>query len=63
LHYIITIQHAQFTSIYKGIDQPLKNVGDKVSVGEAIGIFNNQEMQFELWKNGQAVNPEEYIVF
>jgi hypothetical protein len=34
-----------------------------VSVGEAIGIFNNQEMQFELWKNGQAVNPEEYIVF
>jgi murein DD-endopeptidase MepM/ murein hydrolase activator NlpD len=62
-HYIITIQHAQFTSIYKGIGKPVKKVGDKVNIGQTIGIIHAQDMDFELWKNGYAVNPEEYIAF
>jgi murein DD-endopeptidase MepM/ murein hydrolase activator NlpD len=57
------IQHTQFVSIYYGIKQPLKKVGDHVATGEAIGLIENITLEFELWKNGQSINPEEYIAF
>jgi biotin carboxyl carrier protein len=61
--YTIMIQHTQFVSIYYGLKQPLKKVGDHVATGEAIGLIENITLEFELWKNGQSINPEEYIAF
>ena len=61
--YTIIIQHTQFVSIYKGIKQPLKAIGDHVIAGEAIGLLDSLTLGFELWKNGHAVNPEEYVMF
>ncbi|MBL7815529.1 MAG: M23 family metallopeptidase [Saprospiraceae bacterium] len=67
----IAIQHANnVVSFYKHNSSLLKKVGDKVKTGEAIAIIGNTgvhttgpHLHFELWKDGKAVNPQEYIRF
>ena len=68
---VIGIQHANnFISFYKHCSLSLKKVGDFVSVGENIGIIGNTgelstgpHLHFELWENGNPLNPEDYISF
>ena len=68
---VIGIQHANnFISFYKHCSLSLKQVGDFVSVGENIGIIGNTgelstgpHLHFELWENGNPLNPEDYISF
>jgi murein DD-endopeptidase MepM/ murein hydrolase activator NlpD len=67
----ITVQHTNnVVSFYKHNSSLLKKTGDKVKVGEAIAIIGNTgehssgpHLHFELWKDGKAVNPQEYIRF
>ena len=67
----IAIQHANnVVSFYKHNSSLLQKVGDKVKTGEAIAIIGNTgeqtsgpHLHFELWKDGKAVNPQEYIRF
>lgn len=67
----ISIQHANNTiSSYKHNKVLLKAVGDYVKTGEAIAIIGNSgtstdgpHLHFELWVNGQSVNPLEFIDF
>ena len=69
--YTITIQHSNnLISVYKHNSVLLKKVGDYVKAGEAIAIIGNSgeqttgpHLHFELWYNGNAVNPQEYMVF
>ena len=69
--YVIYIQHeANLVSVYKHNAELLKNTGDKVKAGEAIAIIGNSgeltsgpHLHFELWQNGTALNPEQYIDF
>ena len=68
---VISIQHKNdFVSIYKHNELLLKEVGVRVSAGEAIAIVGNTgklstglHLHFELWHKGAPVNPEEYIAF
>ena len=67
----IAIQHSNnVISFYKHNSNLLKKVGDKVKTGEAIAIIGSTgeqttgpHLHFELWKDGKAVNPQEYIRF
>ncbi len=67
----IAIQHPNnLISIYKHNSALLKNTGDKVSAGEAIAIIGNTgeltdgpHLHLELWYNGSAINPENFINF
>jgi murein DD-endopeptidase MepM/ murein hydrolase activator NlpD len=67
----IAIQHSNnVVSFYKHNSTLLKKVGDRVKVGEAIAIIGNTgeqtsgpHLHFELWKDGRALNPAEYIRF
>jgi murein DD-endopeptidase MepM/ murein hydrolase activator NlpD len=67
----IAIQHTNnVVSFYKHNSSLLKKVGDKVKVGEAIAIIGNTgeqtsgpHLHFEMWKDGRALNPAEYIRF
>ncbi len=69
--YTIGIQHANnLMSIYKHNDVLLKGEGSYVKAGEAISIIGNTgtlstgtHLHFELWFNGNPINPLDYIVF
>jgi len=68
---VIQIQHANnLTSMYKHCSQVNKKPGDLVKAGEPIALVGNSgenskgtHLHFELWYNGLALNPEEYVVF
>ena len=61
--YTIMVQHENYLSIYRNIGKVLKGIGDKVLAGESIAIVGELPLYFELWQNGQAINPEEVIAF
>lgn len=67
----ISIQHRDnIISVYKHNSALLKKTGDIVKSGEAIAIIGNSgtlsdgpHLHFELWIEGQPVNPEDYMSF
>ena len=69
--FVIGVQHSDgFLSFYKHNSKNLKNIGDYVKSGEGIAIIGSSgelssgpHLHFELWKNGESVNPENYILF
>lgn len=69
--YVLQIQHEDnLLSVYKHNSKLLKRAGTQVKAGEAIAIIGNSgelttgpHLHFELWHNGTAINPEQYIVF
>lgn len=69
--YVIQLQHADnIVSIYKHNSVLHKKVGDYVKAGEVVAIVGNSgelstgpHLHFELWHNGIAINPEDYMMF
>ena len=69
--YSIYIQHENnIISAYKHNAELLKEIGDKVKAGDVIAIMGNSgelttgpHLHFELWHNGNALDPETYIDF
>lgn len=67
----IQIQHSDdIVSIYKHNEKLLKKVGDKVKAGTSIALVGNTgeettgtHLHFELWHQGEAVDPTKYIKF
>ena len=67
--HVIIVQHERnLLSAYKHNSALLKSVGDFVRSGEAIAIIGNSgenstgpHLHFELWYDGYAINPEDYI--
>lgn len=69
--YVIQLQHNNnLTSVYKHNSNLSKKTGDFVKAGEPIGVIGNTgenskgpHLHFELWYNGFAINPQDYVVF
>lgn len=69
--YVIAIQHrSNVISIYKHNSSLLKKEGEFVNAGDVIAIIGNTgeltsglHLHFELWYNGNPVNPEEFVSF
>jgi hypothetical protein len=69
--YVIALQHkSNVFSIYKHNSELLKKVGNFVQAGEIIAIIGNSgeittgpHLHFEIWYNGNPVNPEEFVSF
>jgi murein DD-endopeptidase MepM/ murein hydrolase activator NlpD len=69
--WVIAIQHNRnLVSIYKHNATLFKKAGDVVTAGEVIAIMGNSgelstgpHLHFELWYEGNAVNPENFINF
>lgn len=67
--HVLIIQHRNnFISIYKHNSSLLKKQGELVKVGEPVAIIGNSgeltsgpHLHFELWFNGNPVNPADYI--
>lgn len=69
--YVLLIQHSpNVVSVYKHNSFLLKKVGDYTKAGDLIAIVGNTgeqssgpHLHFELWIDGKAVNPTDYISF
>lgn len=69
--YVVAVQHRNnLVSIYKHCSVLLKKVGSFVRAGEVIAVVGNSgelttgpHLHFELWFNGTAVNPKNYMAF
>ncbi len=69
--YVIHIQHDNnLISVYKHNAALLKEAGNNVKAGDAIAIIGNSgelstgpHLHFELWHNGEPLDPENYIIF
>ncbi len=67
---MIVYHNAQFISIYKHLQNINKKSGDRVKVGEVIGLVGNTgthttgpHLHFELIFEGRYVNPTDFISF
>jgi murein DD-endopeptidase MepM/ murein hydrolase activator NlpD len=69
--YVCMIQHsANLISVYKHNAELYKKVGTFVNAGEIISIVGNSgemtngpHLHFELWYNGNSIDPEEFVTF
>jgi murein DD-endopeptidase MepM/ murein hydrolase activator NlpD len=68
---VIQIQHEDnLISVYKHNSQLLKRQGSRVKAGETIAIIGNSgelttgpHLHFELWYDGNPIDPQKYIKF
>ena len=69
--FVIIVEHLNgLTSIYKHNSSIVKNQGDRVDTGEIIAFSGNTgslttgpHLHFELWHQGEPVDPQSYIDF
>ncbi len=69
--HVVVVQHTfNILSFYKHNSVVLKKTGNFVKAGEPVAIIGNSgelttgpHLHFELWKDGIAVNPEDYLIF
>ena len=69
--YVIAVQHrGSLISVYKHNAGLLKKVGNFVNAGDIISIVGNSgemtdgpHLHFELWHNGNSLNPQEFVTF
>jgi murein DD-endopeptidase MepM/ murein hydrolase activator NlpD len=68
--YYVVIQHKNnFISVYRNLSGVLLSKGAQVKGAQAIGYAGGSDdselsmLEFELWREGKAVNPELYIIF
>jgi len=69
--YVIAVQHrGSLVSVYKHNAGLLKKVGSFVNAGDIISIVGNSgemtdgpHLHFEMWYNGNSLNPEEFVTF
>ena len=69
--YVLMIQHGgNLISVYKHNAELYKKLGTFVNAGEIISIVGNSgemtngpHLHFELWYNGNSLNPEEFVTF
>lgn len=65
---VIVICHANnSTSVFRNCGSMVIKAGERVNAGEAVSQIpqtgNNGNLIYELWYDGEAVNPEKYIEF
>lgn len=67
---IIVQHHNNIISAYKHCSILLKDLGSRVDVGDPLAIVGNSgeftdgpHLHFEIWQNGVALNPQEFISF
>lgn len=68
--YILHIQHDDgYLSIFKHSSTPFRKTGDFIRKGDILGTVSNSgiissgpHLHFELWRNGQPLNPVNYML-
>lgn len=66
--YIVMVRHGQYISAYFNLTALRVEKGDKVKINELLGqvvtdAAGNSTMQFQLRKDKQSMNPEQWVAF
>ncbi len=66
MRYVVLIQHGDYFTVYAKLKEVSVSSGQIVRANEKIGIVNTDkngvtELQFQIWKNNQKLNPENWI--
>lgn len=62
--YMIALLHPEgLMSLYMNCESLLKKHGDRVRQGDVVGLVSGSHLHFELWYEGQPLDPEKYIIF
>lgn len=67
--WVVILQHEDnYMSVYRGINRLQVKQGDVVRSGEVLGRMGDEDnidrhLEFELWKKGVPVNPEDVMVY
>ncbi len=68
---IVVVHPGDLISVYKHCESLLKKTGDRVKQGEVVALvgrgkdssLQGSHLHFELWYQGQPLDPEKYILF
>lgn len=68
---VVIVKHSgNYISVYKHAKSIFKKIGDKVGVGDPLGIVGNSgknstgpHLHFEVWQNQKVVDPEKLMSF
>ena len=68
---IVVVHPGELISVYKHCESLLKKTGDRVKQGEVVALvgrgkdssLQGSHLHFELWYQGQPLDPEKYILF
>ncbi len=66
MRYVVLIQHGDYFTVYAKLKEINVKKGQVVKANETIGIVNTDkdgksEVQFQIWKNNQKLNPENWL--
>jgi len=66
MRYVVLIQHGEYFTVYAKLKQVSVSKGQIVRANEKIGVVNTDkngvtELQFQIWRNNQKLNPENWI--
>ncbi len=62
--YTLVLQHDEYMTVYRNVSKVLQPVGSHVDAGASVALASSTlPLSFELWYNGDNINPEEVIAF
>jgi septal ring factor EnvC (AmiA/AmiB activator) len=66
MRYVVLIQHGEYFTVYAKLKEVFVHQGEMINANQRIGIVNTNksgtsEVQFQIWKNTQKLNPENWI--
>ena len=62
--YSVVMQHqGNIITCYRGNRHLMVKIGDKVSAGKPLAATGGDHLCFQIWHEGQAVNPADYVKF
>jgi len=66
MRYVVLIQHGEYFTVYAKLKEVSVSKGNVVRANQKIGIVNTDskgtsELQFQIWKNNQKLNPENWL--
>ena len=66
MRYVVLIQHGDYFTVYAKLKEISVKKGQVVLANEKIGVvntdkFGKSEVQFQIWKNNQKLNPENWL--
>lgn len=66
MRYVVLIQHGEYFTVYAKLKEVFVHQGELINANQKIGVVNTNktgtsEVQFQIWKNTQKLNPENWI--